>query len=259
MANNRGDKGTAKMKYGLGESTASNIDDFAITKRTSQVLKYLSLQDKALLDIGCGNGLYTLRFAERARLAIGLDIADEPLSEAKRNRVIGGWVEFVRASAESLPFRDWAFDVVLAIETLEHIENQDSVVKEATRVLKDGGYLVIYVPNKLYPFETHGVRLGRRIFSGFRGSIPLLSWCPQILRKRFERARIYSRKGIVELIQKNGLAVKEVDYMYPPLDRLNGRFAKAFLRRFLSALQGNRFLKKFGMSIFVLAQKAMPV
>ena len=260
MANNREDKGASKVNYGLGTSSALYIDDFAITNRTSQVLKYLSLHGKTLLDIGCGNGLYTVRFAEGTRRTIGLDIADEPLNEARRNRGhLKTGVEFVKASAESLPFSDRTFDVALAIELLEHIENQDSVLKEASRILKDGGYLVIYVPNKLYPFETHGFRLGRRTLHGFHGSVPFLSWCPQLLRKKFERARIYCEKEIISLVERNGFTVREVDYMYPPLDRLGREWAKAFLRQFLHALDSHRFLKRFGMSILVLAQKVVPV
>lgn len=248
------------MSYDLGTSSASNIGDFVITKRTSQVLKYLSLQGKTLLDIGCGNGLYTIRFAEGARRTIGLDIADEPLNEARRNRAqLKGGAEFVRASAESLPFSDGTFEVVLAIEVLDHIENQDSILKEANRILNDSGYLVVYVPNKLYPFETHGLKLGRRTLHGFHGSVPFFSWCPQLLRKKFERARIYRKKEIVSLVERNGFTVREVDYMYPPLDRLGSEWAKGFLRKFLATLDSNRFLKRFGMSIFVLAQKAVLV
>lgn len=79
MAENRRDKRAVEMSYNLGASSALNIDDFAITKRTSQVLKYLSLQGKTLLDIACGNGLYTVRFAEGTGRTIGLHIADEPV------------------------------------------------------------------------------------------------------------------------------------------------------------------------------------
>lgn len=248
------------MKYDLGGSTASNIEDFAITKRTGQVLKYLCLGGRTLLDIGCGNGLYTVRFAEGTRRTIGLDIADGPLNEARQNRArLKGSAEFVKASAESLPFSGGTFDVVLAIEVLEHTENQDSVLKEANRILKDGGCLVLYVPNKLYPFETHGLKLGRRTFRGFHGSVPFFSWCPRLLRNKLERARIYHKREILSLVERNGFTVREVDYMYPPLDRLGSEWAKAFLRKFLATLEGNRFLKKFGMSIFILAQKVMPV
>lgn len=248
------------MNYDLGASSASNIDDFAITKRTNQVLQYLSLQGKTLLDIGCGNGLYTVRFAESARRTIGLDLADGPLNEARRKWAQPkGNIEFVKASAERLPFSNGAFDIVVAIEVLDHIENHNGALKEANRVLKDGGYLVVYVPNKLYPFETHGLKLGRRTLHGFHGSIPFFSWCPQLLRKRFERARIYRKKEIVSLVERNGFTIGKVDYMYPPLDRLGNEWTKAFLRKFLAILDGNRFMKRFGMSILVLAQKTMPL
>ena len=246
---------TAK-NLGPGASTASCMSDYAIEKRTKQVLGHLALEGKVMLDIGCGNGLYTIRFANTGHCIIGVDISELSLQEARKNKLqLNGSGEFIRACAENLPFQNSHFDVVLAIETLDHVQNQERALVEAGRVLRKDGYLVAYVPNRLYPLETHGFRIGKKVIHSFHGSVPFFSWAPRFIRKRFETARIYSRGEIASIMEKNGFIVREVDYMYPPLDRLGSKFARAPLRKVLAYLEGNSLTKRFGMSIFVLAQK----
>ena len=158
------------MNLGPGASTASSVNDFAVQKRTRQVLGCLALKGKVTLDVGCGNGLYTIKFAELAQDIIGVDINEESLKEARRNKLeLNGSGEFIRASAENLPFYNSCFDVVIAIETLEHVKNQERALQEASRVLRKDGYLVTYVPNRLYPLETHGLTIGNKMIHGFHG------------------------------------------------------------------------------------------
>ena len=150
-----------ETRYGLGVSTAASIDDFVVEKRKTQILKHISLGGKTMLDIGCGNGLYTLALASLARKTVGIDIRQEVLTEASKNKIkLGRDTEFIRAAAESLPLCGSIFDAVLFIEVLEHVQSEEGVLREANRVLKNDGYLLIYVPNKLYPFDMHGLRVG---------------------------------------------------------------------------------------------------
>ena len=244
-------------RYGLGVSSAASIGDFAVEKRKRQILKYISLEGKAILDVGCGNGLYTLTLASLARKAVGVDIRQEVLTEATKNKIkLGRDTGFIRAVAESLPLCNSTFDVVLLVEMLEHVQSQQKTLEEVNRVLKGGGYLIIYVPNKLYPFDVHGLRVGRRSLNGlYGGSMPFFSWCPQFIRKKFERARIYTKGQITRLVESHGFIIQTVDYMYPPLDRLGNRFSKSTLRKIISGFERNRLLKRFGMSLLIVAQK----
>jgi len=242
--------------HSLRASTAFRISDFAIEKRTKQVLGYLVLEGKVMLEVGCGNGLYTIKFSELGQDIIGIDMNEEALIQARKNKLqLNGSGEFIRACAANLPFRNSCFDVVIAIETLEHVQNQERALREASRVLRKDGYIVAYVPNRRYPLETHGIRIGKKANYVLHREVPFFSWAPRFIRKRFETARIYSRREIVGTIEKEGFIVRVVDFMYPPLDRLSSKFAKALLRRFLAYLEGNSLTKGFGMSIFVLAQK----
>jgi len=123
-------------------------------------------------------------------------------------------VELLLMSAEHLSFPDNHFDVVTMIEVIEHIPNQERAPENVHRVLKPDGKLVIFAPNKLFPFETHG--------ACFRGKkihhvIPFLSWFPKRLHARLADARIYTSKEMIKLLEDNGFEDIKIDFMLPPL------------------------------------------
>lgn len=248
------------MTLGLGNIRRARAEDLAVIKRTEQVLgllAHLSLADKTVLEVGCGHGVHILSVAQVAQMAIGIDIALERVREAREDAAdLNASAEFVRANAECLPFIDWCCDVVLVLEALEHIQNPENALKEAKRVLKSQGYLVISVPNRLYPFDMHSIRIGKTLISGFYGSVPFFSWAPRFIRKRFETARIYTKKEITEIIEENGFVACQVQYSaFPRLDMLGRKRITEFCDRFFTHLEHNAFFKQFGMLIFVLAQK----
>jgi SAM-dependent methyltransferase len=111
------------------------------------------------------------------------------------------------ASAEALPFLDGAFDVVFSHEVLEHLPDDRQAVVEAVRVLqRPGGHLVVFVPNRGYPFETHGIYWrGQYRF----GNIPLVNYLPARWRNRFcPHVRAYTGRDVQRLVE--GLPVRVV-------------------------------------------------
>ena len=92
-----------------------------------------------LLDLGCGSGSITngLAAAVAPGLAVGVDIvrtAVSPLDDAHQPR-------FVVADACELPFTDASFDAAFAHALLQHVESPPAVLREARRVLQDGGVI----------------------------------------------------------------------------------------------------------------------
>ncbi len=96
----------------------------------------------------------------------------------------------VCGASEHLPFPSDSFDLILSHEVLEHVDDDRQSVRAMLRILRKGGRLVVFVPNRGYPFETHGIFWrGRYHF----GNMPLVNYLPRILRDKLApHVRIYS-------------------------------------------------------------------
>jgi 2-polyprenyl-3-methyl-5-hydroxy-6-metoxy-1,4-benzoquinol methylase len=101
----------------------------------------------SVLDIGCGEGVLTLEWAQRLgeRPVVGLDLAD-PKLEAEWQRRARPNLSFVTGRAEALPFGEGEFDLVAAIETLEHVEDPALTLSEMARVAQR--HLLVSVPRE---------------------------------------------------------------------------------------------------------------
>jgi ubiquinone/menaquinone biosynthesis C-methylase UbiE len=106
------------------------------------------VEDKIVLDIACGSGYGTILLSEHgARKVIGLDIDFNTILELqKQYHNNNNNIEFINGSTYSIPFSDEYFDILVSIETLEHLENPDTFLNEARRVLKKGGIIIISTP-----------------------------------------------------------------------------------------------------------------
>ena len=93
------------------------------------------------LDIGCGAGE---RFTTVERAGVSLDLA-KPTRKLEN---------FVRASAEALPFREDSFRVVTMFDVIEHVENPTKCVREVHRTLKENGDFLMGTPNCMYILST---------------------------------------------------------------------------------------------------------
>ena len=135
-----------------------------------------------VLDIGCGNGIYTQWLAKKCDFAVGIDHNQKNLDWAKTEFP---HCEFVFSNGESLPFDDESFGAVMLTEVLEHLQDDRATIKEIARVLRPGGTLLISTPhrglfaaldpdNALNSFFAFVSRLkipkpgGGRFYQGFR-------------------------------------------------------------------------------------------
>ena len=99
------------------------------------------------LDVGCGEGVLTERWAEMldARRIVGMDLEDPELRKEWATRKRGN-LSFVCGDAADLPFEDGQFDLVSAVEVLEHVKDPEAVVEELTRVASH--HVLVSVPNE---------------------------------------------------------------------------------------------------------------
>lgn len=94
-----------------------------------------------ILDLGCGTGR---NLAELRQLgdAVGLDLEARALEFCRRR----GLTSVAQARAEHLPFRDGSFDVVTALDLLEHLDDDVAGAREIFRTLRPGGLFLAFVP-----------------------------------------------------------------------------------------------------------------
>ena len=222
----------------------ASYGSYAVKKRMGKIDQTVDLKGKCVLDLGCGNGCYTQELARRAAYVCGVDIQFSHLKSFRQP------IQRIQAAGENLPFASKSFDVVTMIEVLEHTRSDEQTLEECFRVLKPGGLLVLFVPNKLYPFESHPCHIGN--FSIGR-NIPLLSWFPESLRRRLCHARTYTSRKLLSLAKGAGFEAHQRRYIFPPLDSFRLPF-KEFYRGAATKLEKTP-IGKLGVSIYAILRK----
>ena len=220
-------------------------------RRLNLIRHFAPLEGARILDIGCGLGVYVRKFREFSDRVYGIDIDAKRLREGARTTP-----GLMLSASETLPFRACTFDVVVLNEVIEHVRDDAATLAEALRVIRPGGHIVIYAPNRLYPFETHGIYIGRKFIFG---NIPFVNWLPDPLRNRLvPHARAYTKRGIRRTYRNLDARVNVATYVYPGFDNIIAR-RKWFRRALRTALyRAERTpLKVFGSSHFVVLEKPM--
>jgi SAM-dependent methyltransferase len=110
---------------------------------------------KRVLDAGCGAGYGSAELAQCAHSVAGVDVAAEAV-EFAREHYQSPNLEFTQGSCTALPYGDGSFDLVVAFEVIEHLEDWREFLREARRVMAPGGQFIVSTPNKLYYTESRG-------------------------------------------------------------------------------------------------------
>lgn len=117
---------------------------------TNWGLSLLDIQEgRTILDIGCGGGATLRRLLKRSKggMVYGIDISEESVVKARKVNaaVLDKQVFVTQGSAEKLPYEDWKFDLVTAVETIYFWPNLPQCLQEVRRVLKPGGRFAVMV------------------------------------------------------------------------------------------------------------------
>jgi len=202
-----------------------------------------------VLENGCGVGMYAERLGESGGQVIGLEYDFERALEARSRAPL-----IVNAAGESLPFPDGSFDLILSHEVLEHVADDRRAAEEMARLLRPGGRAVVFVPNRGYPFETHGVYWrGRYRF----GNIPLVNYLPPRWRDKLApHVRVYSGGDLQRLFAGLPLRCVEKKVIFGAYDNIIVRYPRLgrILRRVLQALEKTP-LRVLGLSHVWVVEK----
>jgi 2-polyprenyl-3-methyl-5-hydroxy-6-metoxy-1,4-benzoquinol methylase len=156
-------------------------DDPVVAAYADPKLEYLqrhvSLDGKSILDIGCGNGIFTTRLAGIANRVVGLDLFAHMLTDNPHPLRVQG-------SALRLPFGDKSFDIVFAANLLHHVDDPFSVLCEMARCASS--HLILIEPNRINP-----------VMFGFG------------LLVRAERGLLKSsRRRLIQMVERVGFRIK---------------------------------------------------
>jgi exopolysaccharide biosynthesis WecB/TagA/CpsF family protein len=249
--------GTDRDRGGLWLGQPIALGASGVWKRLRAFDRLVPLTGGRLLDVGCGNGAYTLELAKRFKEVVAIDVEPNRLGElVRQQRTSGqaGEIETRLLSAEAMDFEDGTFDAVTAIEVLEHVEDLPRAVREIARVLKPGGHLYVSVPNRWFPFETHTVRVGKRmVFDGRR--LPFLPWI-RPLHRRIATARNFSEGELRDVLTAAGLQRAGVGYVMPPFDHWAA--GRRLIKPLTEHLERSA-LRALGVSIIAVYQKPTQV
>jgi SAM-dependent methyltransferase len=202
-----------------GGDTATPL---CLHKRMGFFLRHLPPPPARVLDCGCGAGEYVLRLCADAGFdAHGVEYSADKVARASLAPRLDGRVR--QGDLAHLPFETGAFDAALLNEVLEHVPSETSALREIHRVLRLGGVLIVASPNRLFPFETHGVawRSSGRPIPPW---VPFIPWLPLKLGRRFFDywARNYWPGQLSGLLTQNGFRVVRRSYFWQTFENISG-------------------------------------
>jgi SAM-dependent methyltransferase len=248
----------------------SYVWGFGQERRRELIRRHAPLENRIILDVGCGLGMYVRAFRRYSQYVHGVDIDADKVAEASRELP-----NIQVAPAEVLPYPSGTFDVVLLHEVIEHVTSDRQAIDEAVRVLRDptpaesttplqggcmqapGGRLILFAPNRLYPFETHGAYWGGQYHFG---NVPFLGYLPNRWRARFcPHVRAYTVRDMRRLLIGQPVKIVFHTQIYPGYDKLVRRHRSlGSLARAITYLLEHTPLRILGLSHFLVAEKTGP-
>ena len=118
--------------------------------RINFIQKFISLQDKRIVDVGCGGGILTEGLAKKGANMLGIDLSEDLIDIADLHSLESGVnASYKKISAEALAKAEAAsFDHVVCMEMLEHVPEPGSVIAACAKMVKPGGYVFFSTLNR---------------------------------------------------------------------------------------------------------------
>jgi ubiquinone/menaquinone biosynthesis C-methylase UbiE len=243
---------TLALDVMTGFPTARTGFEAGLAKHTRRIVDELGNRKAVILDIGCGTGEYIAKVtASNSKYwGIGIDVNPTFLRERRSNSA-----DLVAGASEFLPFRRDSIDMVIMIESLEHVGDEEKTLKEISRASKSSGLIYASVPNRFYPLESHGIRIHNWTSErAFPIGVPLIPFIPRRFVRRLVRARTYTKRDICSLFAKQKWRVTKLLLMAPPIDRTMAASLTRTLRRVMRTVENTVVLDELSSSVVIVAE-----
>lgn len=157
---------------------------------------YLPEKDIKIIDLGCGTGQSSDYLAQAGYRVTGFDYSQRFIDYAKNNF---SKAEYIQGDAEKMQIADGSYDALVTFNTVEHLTNLESCLREMIRVVKPGGKLIIQGPNLLSPKLPFGaLKFGGQTFEGKKNIFALFimaanNYCRLVGKSIFKRGIVKAR------------------------------------------------------------------
>jgi 2-polyprenyl-6-hydroxyphenyl methylase / 3-demethylubiquinone-9 3-methyltransferase len=192
----------------LGPVRIGFIRDRAAAHWSRDALSGAPLQGLSVLDVGCGGGLLSEPMARLGATVTGLDASARNIAVAALHAERQGLdIDYRQGTAEALARGDGRFDIVLALEIVEHVADVDLFLASCSRLVKPGGLLFLSTLN----------RTAKAWALAIAGAEYVLGWLP---RGTHDWKKFLKPSEIVRGLEAGGIDTKEiVGVVYSPFSR----------------------------------------
>jgi SAM-dependent methyltransferase len=209
--------------------------------------------ERRILDVGCGTGTMLAYLASYGK-AQGVDVDEEAVGYCHER----GLVDVQLGAAETLPFEDGSFDLVTALDVIEHLDDDAAALREMRRVLRPGGQVLVTVPAHRFMWgDQDEVNMHKRRYVAVEIRDRLTANGFDVLRLSYMNAFMFAPIAAVRLLRRLQHHLRpgttpESDFRFPAPRPFNFLLALIFGAE---APIIRRVSIPVGVSIVALAQK----
>ncbi len=209
--------------------------------------------ERRILDVGCGTGTMLTYLAAFGRTE-GVDIDEEAIGYCRER----GLQNVRLGEAANLPFADGTFDLVTALDVIEHLEDDVAALREVGRVLRPGGYLLVTVPAHMFLWgDQDEVNMHRRRYAAAELRQRLTAGGFGVLRLSYMNALLFPPIALIRFVRRMEHRLRPTiphrsDFRYPAPRPVN------FVLGHVFGVEGSILRRvdiPFGVSIVALARK----
>lgn len=242
----------ATKVYLPGHSTGSPTN---VSYRMAKLRQHVRVNG-TWLDYGCADGAYSDALLKTgAGKVFGVDLEADRIAAARARNIPGAAFECLDLKTFTIPAEDRTFDGVFMNEVLEHVQDEDRTLREVLRVMKPGATLALMSPNRWFPFDGHGIDIGR---GEAKRPVFLVPWIPSFLTRRVLVARNYWPGELRGVVAASGFSIRRTDSVFPVLEQCPWLPSKNLVRlyqKYIMSIEKLPLLRRFGVSTLVVAER----